>query len=256
MPAAAAHPTTLTTQFQPSLPFPLTKPNKPFSFFAPLITFFSSPKPGHRLQWTRRSRLISAAAARGVVIKALDDDDNYEKYEEEEEEDEEGNEEEEEEEEEEEYEEGYKEGYDEEEEEGNQEGEEVEEKEEEYEEGYEAEEEEEGFVVPPAVVGNFGDLPVLKERLGVVVGPSEKQRVVLKFIWMGKNIGIALDTYIPGHGTIPLSPYYFWPRKDAWEELKVLIESKPWISQKQMIILLNQATDIINLWQQGSGNLA
>ncbi|KAB2613687.1 30S ribosomal protein 3 [Pyrus ussuriensis x Pyrus communis] len=95
-----------------------------------------------------------------------------------------------------------------------------------------------------------------KEKLGVVVKPIEKPRLVLKFIWMEKNIGIALDQMIPGHGSIPLSPYYFWPRKDAWEELKVLLESKPWISQKQMIILLNQATDIINLWQQSGGNLA
>ncbi|XP_022997676.1 30S ribosomal protein 3, chloroplastic-like [Cucurbita maxima] len=95
-----------------------------------------------------------------------------------------------------------------------------------------------------------------KEKLGVVVKPMEKPRLVLKFIWMEKNIGIGLDQMIPGHGTIPLSPYYFWPRKDAWEELKVLLESKPWISQKQMIILLNQATDIINLWQQGGGSLA
>ncbi|KAJ7971212.1 30S ribosomal protein 3, chloroplastic [Quillaja saponaria] len=94
------------------------------------------------------------------------------------------------------------------------------------------------------------------EKLGVVVKPTEKPRLVLKFIWMEKNIGIGLDQVIPGHGTIPLSPYYFWPRKDAWEELKNLLESKPWISQKQMIILLNQATDIINLWQQSGGNLA
>ncbi|XP_020224588.1 30S ribosomal protein 3, chloroplastic [Cajanus cajan] len=94
------------------------------------------------------------------------------------------------------------------------------------------------------------------EKLGVVVKAMEKPRLVLKFIWMEKNIGIALDQMVPGHGTIPLSPYYFWPRKDAWEELKELLESKPWISQKQMIILLNQATDIINLWQQSGGNLS
>lgn len=100
------------------------------------------------------------------------------------------------------------------------------------------------------------DYPQEKEKLGVVVKPMEKLRLVLKFIWMEKNIGLALDQAIPGHGTIPLSPYYFWPRKDAWEELKVLLESKPWISQKQMIILLNQATDIINLWQQSGGNLS
>ncbi|KAK7394146.1 hypothetical protein VNO78_14665 [Psophocarpus tetragonolobus] len=94
------------------------------------------------------------------------------------------------------------------------------------------------------------------EKLGVVVKAMEKPRLVLKFIWMEKNIGIALDQMVAGHGTIPLSPYYFWPRKDAWEELKELLETKPWISQKQMIILLNQATDIINLWQQSGANLS
>lgn len=97
----------------------------------------------------------------------------------------------------------------------------------------------------------------VKKKLGVVVMPMERPRLVLKFIWMEKNTGIALDQVIAGgHGTVPLSPYYFWPRKDAWEELKVLLESKPWISQKQMVVLLNQATDIINLWQQSGGNLS
>ncbi|KAM7276883.1 hypothetical protein ACFE04_018749 [Oxalis oulophora] len=84
----------------------------------------------------------------------------------------------------------------------------------------------------------------------------KKPRLVLKFIWMEKNIGLALDQVVPGHGTVPLSPYFFWPRKDAWEELKTTLESKPWISQKKMIILLNQATDIINLWQQSGGNIS
>ncbi|XP_022726850.1 30S ribosomal protein 3-1, chloroplastic-like [Durio zibethinus] len=94
------------------------------------------------------------------------------------------------------------------------------------------------------------------EKAEVVVKQFEKPRLVLKFIWMEKNIGLALDQVIPGHGTVPLSPYFFWPRKDAWEELKSTLESKPWISQKKMIILLNQATDIINLWQQSGGNLS
>lgn len=89
----------------------------------------------------------------------------------------------------------------------------------------------------------------------VVVKTPRKQKIVLKFIWLEKNIGLALDQVVPGHGTIPLSPYYFWPRKDAWEELKAKLESKSWISQKRTIILLNQATDIINLWQQGGSNI-
>ncbi|XP_044493395.1 30S ribosomal protein 3-1, chloroplastic-like isoform X2 [Mangifera indica] len=97
--------------------------------------------------------------------------------------------------------------------------------------------------------------PVEIEKAKVSVKQKAKPRLVLKFIWMEKNIGLALDQSIPGHGTIPLSPYFFWPRKDAWEELKATLESKQWISQKQMIILLNQATDVINLWQQSGGNL-
>ncbi|EES10949.1 hypothetical protein BDA96_06G118900 [Sorghum bicolor] len=90
----------------------------------------------------------------------------------------------------------------------------------------------------------------------VVVPERQDPMLVLKFIWMEKNIGIALDQLVPGYGSIPLSPYYFWPRKDAWEELRAKLEEKEWISQKQMIILLNQATDIINLWQQGGGSLS
>ncbi|KAL3501693.1 hypothetical protein ACH5RR_036142 [Cinchona calisaya] len=97
--------------------------------------------------------------------------------------------------------------------------------------------------------------PVKAEKAAKGV-EKPKPELVLKFIWMEKNIGLALDQKIPGHGNVPLSPYYFWPRKDAWEELKASLESKPWISQKKMIILLNQATDIINLWQQSGGNLS
>ncbi|XP_024399263.1 small ribosomal subunit protein cS23 [Physcomitrium patens] len=89
----------------------------------------------------------------------------------------------------------------------------------------------------------------------VAVAAPKKQRVLLRFLWLEKNIGIGLDQVVPGHGTVPLSPYFFWPRKDAWEELKAKLDSKGWISRKRTIILLNQATDIINLWQQNATDL-
>ncbi|KAI3467114.1 hypothetical protein Pfo_023777 [Paulownia fortunei] len=114
-------------------------------------------------------------------------------------------------------------------------------------------------VAPAETPAETSDSEVLAqepEKVGVEVKSVVKPRLVLKFIWMEKNVGLALDQSIPGHGTVPLSPYFFWPRKDAWEELKATLESKPWISQKKMIILLNQATDIINLWQQSGGNLS
>lgn len=105
--------------------------------------------------------------------------------------------------------------------------------------------------------GSLGFLRLrLQKKLRVLVKPLEKPRVILKFVWMQKDIGVALDHMIPGFGTIPLSPYYFWPRKDAWEELKALLESKPWISELHRVFLLNQATDIINLWQSSGGDLS
>ncbi|KAG6410330.1 hypothetical protein SASPL_128388 [Salvia splendens] len=58
-----------------------------------------------------------------------------------------------------------------------------------------------------------------------------------------KNIGVGLEQSIPGHGTIPLSPYFFWPRKDACEELKATLQSKPWISHNNIIILLHQSLE-------------
>ncbi|XP_002962586.2 30S ribosomal protein 3-1, chloroplastic [Selaginella moellendorffii] len=90
----------------------------------------------------------------------------------------------------------------------------------------------------------------LSKKDKLAIRSAGKQILSLRFLWMEKNIGIALDQVVPGHGTIPLSPFYFWPKKDAWEELKAKLESKPWISRRRTIILLNQATDIINLWQQ------
>lgn len=99
---------------------------------------------------------------------------------------------------------------------------------------------------------NLSQLTVLVCQLQKGKPVIAKQRVMLKFLWLEKNIGVALDQDIPGHGSVPLSPYYFWPRKDAWEELRAKLESKSWISKKRTIILLNQATDIINLWQQTS----
>ena len=109
-----------------------------------------------------------------------------------------------------------------------------------------------GFIIRMKIDLNWN----LVWQYKVAVPERQDPMLVLKFIWMEKNIGIALDQLVPGYGSIPLSPYYFWPRKDAWEELRAKLEEKEWISQKQMIILLNQATDIINLWQQGGGSLS
>eukprot|EP00850_Spirogloea_muscicola_P024640 SM001197S25464 [mRNA] locus=s1197:132:2158:+ [translate_table: standard] len=39
----------------------------------------------------------------------------------------------------------------------------------------------------------------------------------------------------------------FWPRGDAWEQLRAALDARPWIGRRRSVALLNQATDIINL---------
>ena len=35
-----------------------------------------------------------------------------------------------------------------------------------------------------------------------------------------------------------MTEYFFWPKKDAWEELKTSLETRPWISERCVVFLL------------------
>ncbi len=76
-----------------------------------------------------------------------------------------------------------------------------------------------------------------------------EDRFILKFLWLEKSIAVSLDQKV-GEKTIPLTEYFFWPQKDAWEEMKLYLEAETWITQNNSILLLNQITEIINYWQE------
>ena len=100
--------------------------------------------------------------------------------------------------------------------------------------------------------------------------PENPASFALSFLWLEKNVAVAVDqvfsevsfnapstqlrqifpmvwlsSYLScGHIAVheifarlqklrsPLTEYFFWPRKDAWEELKSALEAKPWVSER------------------------
>lgn len=78
----------------------------------------------------------------------------------------------------------------------------------------------------------------------------------LNFLWLDKNIAVAVDQVYARGAQSPLTEYFVWPRRDAWDELRVALEAKPWIADRDRIVLLNRLTEVINFWQEGAGGAA
>ena len=79
--------------------------------------------------------------------------------------------------------------------------------------------------------------------------------LIITFIW-GKNfLGLAIDQVINNY-QLPITTYYFWPRTEAWEQLRLELELKPWIPADEKIKVLNSAAKLMNFCMQEYKNTA
>ena len=78
-------------------------------------------------------------------------------------------------------------------------------------------------------------------------------RFKIKIIWLKATLGIAVDQVYETR-PIPLTGYYFWPRNDAWELIRLEIASKSWIGEEDKASILNQITQILNNWRENIEN--
>ena len=71
----------------------------------------------------------------------------------------------------------------------------------------------------------------------------------LRVLWLENSLGLAINQ-INSNLSIQLTAFYFWPKTDAWEQLKVELQSKPWIEKRDTIKLLNDISNIMNHWKK------
>jgi len=70
----------------------------------------------------------------------------------------------------------------------------------------------------------------------------------LKVLWSKNFLGISIDQSGIRH-TLPITSYYFWPKTEAWEQLKIELSFKPWIQENEKVKVLNLAAEVMNFWR-------
>jgi 30S ribosomal protein 3 len=90
-----------------------------------------------------------------------------------------------------------------------------------------------------------------QEHSETTVQEAESSEYSLSFLWLDKNLAVSVDQVFGRGHRSPVTEYYWWPREDAWENLKQALderEERDWITSSDKIQLLNTLTDVINYW--------
>jgi 30S ribosomal protein 3 len=75
----------------------------------------------------------------------------------------------------------------------------------------------------------------------------KKFQLKLKVIWFENFLGIGIDQ-VSSNQQYFLTPYYFWPKTEAWKQLKLELDSKIWLTQDEKLRILKLTGDLMNYW--------
>ena len=76
---------------------------------------------------------------------------------------------------------------------------------------------------------------------------SKKIQLKLKIAWFNNFLGLSIDQ-VNSNQQYPLTPYYFWPKTEAWELLRLDLNSKGWLSQEEKFKILQITGDVMEYW--------
>ena len=77
------------------------------------------------------------------------------------------------------------------------------------------------------------------------------QRFGFRLVWGENSIGIAIDEIFLTTPSL-ITNYYYWPQTDAWEQIRLDLETKIWIPKDEQRKILNTITEILNSWKKNT----
>ena len=77
------------------------------------------------------------------------------------------------------------------------------------------------------------------------------QRFGFRLVWGENSIGIAIDEIFLTAPSL-ITNYYYWPQTDAWEQIRLDLETKIWIPKDEQRKILNTITEILNSWKKNT----
>ena len=75
----------------------------------------------------------------------------------------------------------------------------------------------------------------------------DQYNLKLKVAWFKDFLGLAIEQ-VNFSREYSLTPYYFWPKTEAWEQLKLELDSKLWLTSEEKIKILKTTSEVMNFW--------